>query len=142
MTEVKSCGVLIFRQQPKESFLLMEHPKRLDLPKGHVDPGETETECALRELREETGIKPGDIELDPLFRFTLQYLVNGKRYGLKEDRVLKTLVIFLAELKREVKIKCTEHHGYRWVDWAPPHHIQGQTIDPLLAAVDEYRRTA
>ncbi len=139
MIDIKSCGVLVFREQPVESFLLMRHPSRLDLPKGHVDPGETEIECALRELWEETGIAASDVQLDPTFRFTLQYTVGGKRYGLKEDRVLKTLVIFLATLTHDVKIVCTEHGGFEWVPWQPPHRIQEQTIDPLLAAVAEFR---
>ena len=56
MQQLKSCGVLVFRDEPSLSFLLMEHTQRLDLPKGHVDPGESEIECALRELEEETGI--------------------------------------------------------------------------------------
>jgi 8-oxo-dGTP pyrophosphatase MutT (NUDIX family) len=138
MSEVKACGVLLFRDQPTESFLLMRHPHRLDLPKGHVDPGETELECALRELEEETGIRAEHIELDNGFRFTLQYEVDGRRYGLG-DRVPKTLVVFLGRLLREVPIACTEHNGFEWVAWNPPHRIQVQTIDPLLAAVEAYR---
>ncbi len=139
MSDVKACGVLLFRDQPCESFLLMRHRKRLDLPKGHLDPGETETECALRELWEETGIRAGEIELDPNFRWTTEYDVDGRRYGL-DDRVHKTVVIFLGKLVREVEVACSEHVGFEWVPWKPPHHIQSQTIDPLLAAVAEYRR--
>ncbi len=55
MSDVKSCGIIVFKRDPLE-FLLMRHPTRWDLPKGHVDPGETDLECALRELEEETGI--------------------------------------------------------------------------------------
>ncbi|MEL7161300.1 MAG: NUDIX domain-containing protein, partial [Bacteroidota bacterium] len=40
---------------------------RWDLPKGHVDPGETNLECALRELEEETGVK--DLYLEQLYTF-------------------------------------------------------------------------
>ena len=138
MPDIKACGVLVFRGAPVESFLLMRHPRRLDLPKGHLDPGETETQCALRELEEETGIRAADIELDQDFRFTLGYEVDGRRYGLGA-RVPKTLVIFLGRLLRDVPIQCTEHDGYQWVPWNPPHRIQTQTIDPLLAAVEAYR---
>ena len=70
--EVKSCGFLILRGDPPCEFLLMRHADRWDLPKGHVDRGETEMECALRELHEETGITADDIELIDRFRFTTQ----------------------------------------------------------------------
>lgn len=136
MRQIKSCGVLVFRSQPVESFLLMQHADRLDLPKGHVDPGETEVECALRELHEETGITADDIELDPTFRFTTSYLVRPKRFGGEEME--KTLVIFLGRLCREVDVQPTEHLAFVWVPWNPPHRIQQQTIDPLLEKVAEY----
>lgn len=134
MDPLKSCGVLLFRSEPKRSFLLMRHADRWDLPKGHVDPGETETQCALRELWEETGIEADAISLDPNFRYTLDYQVAWREAGgqLRD----KQLVVFLAELTKPVEIKLTEHLGYQWFDWNPPHRIQEQTIDGLLAAVE------
>ena len=138
MDQFKACGVLVFRDRPVESFLLMRHPHRLDLPKGHLDPGETELQCALRELWEETGITAEDIALDPNFRWTTEYDVDGRRYGLSEP-IHKTVVIFLGRLARDIEIATSEHLGFEWVPWQPPHHIQAQTIDPLLAAVAEYR---
>ena len=133
MEAIKSCGVLLFRKEPKRSFLLMRHADRWDFPKGHVDPGETEIECALRELWEETGVKAEAIRLDPTFRYTLDYQVSWREAGgqLRD----KQLVVFLAELNQPAEIKLTEHLGYQWFDWNPPHRIQEQTIDGLLAAV-------
>lgn len=132
-----SCGFLIVRGAPLDSFLLMKHPLRWDLPKGHVDPGETEIECALRELQEETAIAPHDIEIDQNFLFENRYLVNQKRYGGR-GLVEKTLKIFLGRLIRPVDIVVTEHDDFRWFNWEPPHQIQEWTIDPLLAAVNEH----
>jgi 8-oxo-dGTP pyrophosphatase MutT (NUDIX family) len=132
MSDVKSCGFLIIRGNPIREFLLMRHDDRWDLPKGHVDEGETEMQCALRELEEETGITVDDIQIVPDFRFTLQYPVNDKRRGGLAN---KTLVVFLARLKRDLKIAATEHIGYEWFQWQPPHTIQTRTIDPVLAAL-------
>ena len=126
-----SCGVLILRGNPIQEFLLMEHADRLDLPKGHVDVGETEMQCALRELWEETGIAAEDIEIDPDFRFEHQYSVWPKK--LKGEECEKTLLIFLGRLLRDVEIAVTEHKGFAWVPWNPPHAIQEQSIDPLLS---------
>lgn len=133
-----SCGFLIVRGNPISSFLLMKHPTRWDLPKGHVDPGESDEECALRELYEETGIRPGDIEIVPGFVYESQYPVAGRRYG-GDGTVIKTLRIFLARLLDDAAISVTEHAGYEWFPWQPPHQIQPQTIDPLLAALQRFQ---
>lgn len=138
MPKVMSCGVLIVRGNPIQQFLLMEHADRLDLPKGHVDPGESEFECAIRELEEETGIRVTDIEVDEGFRFEHRYRVTPKKKKLKGKRCEKTLVIFLGRLVNDVEIVPTEHLGYAWHDWNPPHQIQAQTIDPLLAQLSDY----
>lgn len=129
MSAVQSCGFLIVRQEPEPSFLLMKHATRWDLPKGHRDKGETKIQCALRELWEETGITANQIVVDPDFKFVHQYVVQTKRSGKKKE---KKLTIFLARLIEPVSIVVTEHEGYQWFQWDPPHAIQSQTIDPLL----------
>jgi len=134
----KSCGFLIVRGQPVREFLLMRHADRWDLPKGHVDLGETEMECAWRELNEETGIAADDVELIGPFRYTTQYPVRTK----SGRTINKTLVIFLARLMRDVRIAATEHGGYQWFEWKPPHAIQTRTIDPLLAEVAQFFETS
>ena len=133
MDKVKSCGFLIYRTQPQRSILLMKHPKRWDLPKGHVDEGETNFECALRELQEETGIEERHLHIEDGFKFKDRYIVESKK-GKKK----KKLIIYLAELIEDVEITPTEHEGFEWVDWNPPHLIQEKTIDPLLKEVDQW----
>lgn len=137
MKQPRSCGFLIVRGDPIESFLLMKHPSRWDLPKGHVDPGETDMECALRELEEETGIRKDQLRIEDRFKYENHYQVSGKRYGAS-GIIEKSLLIFLGYLMEDVTLKITEHEGYDWFDWAPPHRIQKKTIDPLLAAVADY----
>lgn len=137
MPEIKSCGVLVFRRDWSQ-FLLMKHKKRLDLPKGHVDEGETDLQCAMRELREETGIKSRQIEIIPEFRWTTEYVVAPKWLDRKPHN--KQLVVFLGHLREELKVRPTEHPDFKWVAWQPPHQIQTQTIDPLLEAVDVFFR--
>ena len=102
--DIRACGVLVFRRHPARQFLLMQHADRWDLPKGHVDRGETEYETALRELHEETGIRDAELELDPHFRFSLMYTVRQKKFGGQPRQ--KELVVFLGELKKKkVKLK-------------------------------------
>ena len=173
MSKLKSCGFLIFRDNPNTSteiaktaclpidsapnslaginsssaiqdqrisFLLLKHPNRWDLPKGHVDPGETNMECALRELTEETGIQKQDIIVDPEFKFKQQYMVNSKRTNGKPGK--KKLIIYAAKLIHSIELKLTEHDRFEWFDWAPPHSIQEKTIDPLLAEFQNYHQSS
>lgn len=137
MRKLKSCGVLVFRDRPNCSFLLMKHPHRYDLPKGHIEGGESELDCALRELQEETGITHDQVQIDPDFRFEETYQARYKRF--RGEIVEKTVVIFVAWLDAEGdQLKLTEHRGYDWFEWHPPHRIQQKTVDPLLGAVQKH----
>ena len=142
MKTPKACGFLIVRGSTPQSFLLMRHRTRWDIPKGHVDPGESDIACALRELEEETGIGRRQIEVDPDFLYESRYQVKGKQYGLHDEFVEKTLLVFLGRLVSDVEIQVTEHEGYQWFPWNPPHSIQPQAIDPLLHFAEIYFRTS
>lgn len=135
MREIKACGVFVVRGKPLDAFLLMKHRDRWDLPKGHLDQGETDLECALRELEEETGIARADVELASEFRYAINYEVESQRFG---ERCRKTLVIYLARLVRDMPIVLSEHVGYEWFPWQPPRAIQKKTIDPVVSAVREW----
>jgi bis(5'-nucleosidyl)-tetraphosphatase len=136
LPELRACGVAVMRREPEVSFLLVRKPGRWDVPKGHMDPGETDLECALRELAEETGILAADIELDAEFRFEIRYLVRSRRTNNQD--ATKIVVLFLGWLKRDVEIRLTEHTRYEWFAWNPPHRIQSQTIDPLLKHIGKH----
>jgi len=138
MQKVKACGVLVFKREPAPAFLVMKHARRLDLPKGHLELNESEQECALRELWEETGIPAESVQLEPGFRYQEVYFPHEARFG--PGRVEKTLVIFLGWLLKDQPIQLTEHKGYEWLPWNPPHKLQKYTLDPLLARLEEYFR--
>ena len=60
MRKEKSCGALVYkRENNKTMILLLKHRygEHWSFPKGHVESGESEVQTALREIREETGLK-------------------------------------------------------------------------------------
>ncbi|EMI17864.1 NUDIX hydrolase [Rhodopirellula maiorica SM1] len=133
---VRAAGILLMHQGPSRQFLLMRHPDRWDLPKGHCETGESFRDTALRETLEETGIDPSNVEIDPEFCFEIRYPVSYKKTGSQVFE--KTVQYFLGYLDDKPKLVLTEHDSAEWFDWNPPHTIQAQTIDPLLAAVAKH----
>ena len=83
----KSCGAVVFRKDNGWNVLLIRHIKgrHISFPKGHVEPGETESKTAEREVLEETGLR---VRIDRRFR-------AENRYNIRPD-TQKLVVIFAA----------------------------------------------
>ena len=83
----KSCGAVIFRKAEGWNVLLIRHTKgrHISFPKGHVEPGETESQTAEREILEETGLS---VRVDRRYR-------AENRYNIRPD-TQKLVVIFTA----------------------------------------------
>ena len=83
----KSCGAVIFRKAEEWNVLLIRHTKgrHISFPKGHVEAGETESQTAEREIREETGLR---VRVDRRYR-------AENRYNIRPD-TQKLVVIFAA----------------------------------------------
>lgn len=136
MRKVRSCGVFCIRPVPRPQYLLMKHARRWDIPKGHVEDGESDIVCALRELVEETGIREEQIEIDPEFRFENTYHPRMKRHG--GEVVEKTVVVFLGRLVSPVKIRISEHEGFRWFDWNDAPDTLNSTVSGVIEATRSF----
>ena len=102
----KSCGVLPWRTvDGHKEFLLVEaFSKCWSLPKGHMEAGETETQTALRELYEETGLTA---VLDTGRSATIEYPISPV--------ARKQVVFYLGEVTGTPRAREGEIEGYRWV---------------------------
>ncbi len=103
----KSCGAVIFREEETGyEVLLIKHKNggHWAFPKGHVEKKETEEETALREIREETGLK---VKLDTGFREVVTY---SPKPGVEKD------VIYFAACRKkgEMKAQPEEVMEIRW----------------------------
>lgn len=105
----KSCGAIVYRKFHGNTELLLiknANGGHWSFPKGHVEPGETEEETALREIKEETDI---DVALIPGFREVITYTP-------KKD-ICKDVIYFLGKaLTYDYTPQESEVAQIKWVE--------------------------
>jgi 8-oxo-dGTP pyrophosphatase MutT (NUDIX family) len=128
---VQAAGGFVYTDDHK--ILLIFRRGKWDLPKGKLDNGEELEACALREIEEETGIKPSALE-GKLCTTYHTYQQNGKNW-LKESHwflITATERPFLPQTEEDIE-KC------EWVtaDQLAPYmeNTHGSVIDVVNAGV-------
>lgn len=87
---------------------LIEFWQLIDVSLGHVDPGESDMETALRETQEEAGFTSSDLRIFEDARHEMTYQVKG---------MPKTVIYWLAELlnpDKSVRLS-NEHQAFEWL---------------------------
>jgi len=112
-----SYGAVVFKiEQEKIQFLLIysERNKVWGFPKGHKEPGESEIDCALREVREETGLK--DLQFIDRFKIEDRYTTVSNRAQSKGKMIDKTSTYYLCRTDgKNIEIDNKEITDYKWV---------------------------
>lgn len=110
MNYEKSCGAVVFyREDGQNLYLLLKHKNgdHWGFPKGHVEPGETETETTLREVYEEAGLR---IRLQDGFSHKVEYS--------PKESVWKEVIYFIGEtLERKVVCQVEEIKEFCWANY-------------------------
>ena len=96
MKNEKSCGVIV---EHNGKILIVQQKKsgNYRFPKGHILPDETEEECAIREVKEETNV---DVEINKKNRYSLSYVQDGN--------INKEVVYFIGKPKNSIEEKKQE----------------------------------
>lgn len=108
-----SAGIIIFRRTEEGiKFLLLYHGGSYwNFPKGKLAEGEKTFKAALREVEEETGIKPRELRFFTWFKVVDRFTFYSKEKG----EIPRLVVYYLAETKKErIVIQPREHQGYGW----------------------------
>lgn len=103
----KSSGVIPYRlteNGPEFLLLFQRGSNTWSFPKGHMEPGETEQQTALRELWEETGLTA---TLHPAIHTTLEYAISAYRR--------KQVVLFLGKAEGTLALQEKEIRSHQWV---------------------------
>ncbi len=91
-----------------------------DLPKGHLDQGETIEECAIREVQEETGLSNVTI-VSPL-------LITYHTYEQGTHHILKESHWYLMHLNKEDTLVPQVEEDIEKIEWISSAHIQPYLI--------------
>lgn len=104
----ESAGFIVLRNGQVPWILLLKHLNsgEWDLPKGHLQPGETRFQAAKRELSEETQISLDNTTL-PLGDRSFSYGYNSP------SGVSRLITLYIAQTVQEPVIS-EEHRGYIW----------------------------
>ncbi|MCW6159716.1 MAG: NUDIX domain-containing protein [Candidatus Micrarchaeales archaeon] len=104
-----SAGVIAYNyRNGKRRFLFLKRKEFLDVPKGHIEKGESAEDAALRETKEEAGLS---VVLDPFFRHEITYW-----HMRNKEKIKKHAIFFLARVSDDAKVKISfEHDGYEWL---------------------------
>lgn len=88
----RSYGAIVYKIKDDGIYILIEHmiQGHNTMPKGHIEEGESEVECATREIKEETNL---DVTIDTSFSRDITYSPYPD--------IEKTCTYFIAELKEE-----------------------------------------
>jgi len=109
--EVSAGAIIFFYEEKKErEYLLLNYRSKTrhwDFPRGHVEINEKPIKTALREIREETGLKVKIIN-----GFQESFFFHFKDRG---ELIIKEAIYFLAKAKTKRVILSSEHNGYVWL---------------------------
>lgn len=125
-TEVGAAGGLVRHVSGK--YLFIEKKGKLDLPKGHIEPGEEPEVCAIREVSEECGITGHTIikALEPSYH---TYSWEGISY-------LKKTSWYLMHYEGEMITEPQINEGITRVEWLSPDELSRIKDNAWLSLMD------
>ncbi|HEV2146418.1 MAG TPA: NUDIX domain-containing protein [Longimicrobiaceae bacterium] len=117
----QAAGVVVYREVADgRSYLLLRSRQTRtpmwEFPKGGVEEGETEREAGERELREETGLEPPEVEIFEGFREEERYFFTLGQASAR-TLVMKRVAYFLARARTDRVRLSREASDFRWLPY-------------------------
>ncbi len=135
MTTEYASGAVVYNVQDGDICYLLLQSATDDfwgLPKGHVEKGESLTQTAVREIREETSL---ETRIDTDFKEKIEYDMNNGHH--------KDVTFFVSKVAPDVKVtrQVEEINSFGWFTYQEAHDtLTYDNLKQLLANADHYIR--
>jgi hypothetical protein len=123
---IDAAGGLV--KNDESNYLFIFRRNKWDLPKGKLDRNETNEEAAIREVKEETGLKK--INIDSFIRCTFHI------YPLKGKFVLKTTNWYLMNAPGKQKLTPQTEEDITEILWLGSENIQKVKTNTFPSVLD------
>lgn len=139
--KIITAGLIIFRRTREGyKFLLLYHGRNYwNFPKGKIEAGERSWQSALREVREETGLRTSELRFIEKFKAYERFMFRGGK-----EKIFKIVILYLAETRQpRITIVSREHEGYGWFTFNEAKRVLSkhpENIRILTTAYDFLRR--
>ena len=91
---------------------------------GHVDPGESDYETALRETKEEAGFDQNSFRVIQNFKCELNYKVTNHRDGIERPKVVTYWCAEMIDHSCKVTLS-EEHRDFKWLPLQKAKELSG-----------------
>lgn len=120
MQKIISAGIIVFRRTREGiKFLILYHGRNYwNFPKGKVESEERSWQAALREVREETGLKSTELRFVGGFKTYERFM-----YRRGQDKIFKIVILYLAETRQPRITVSHEHEGYGWFTFSEAKRV-------------------
>ena len=139
MAKIISAGIIVFRRSRDGiKFLLLYHGRNYwNFPKGKIEAGERSWQSAVREVKEETGLKQSELRFIENFKAYERFTFRGGK-----EKIFKIVILYLAETKQPRITVSWEHEGYGWFTFSEAKKVLSKYHENLkiLTTVDEFLR--
>ncbi len=154
-----TAGFIVYRPtQEGVKFLILYHRGAYwNFPKGHIEAEEKSLQAAIRETREETGLKQSDLKIIPGFKAYEKFYFRKKgsrsrlgpvshtilpvKPGVSaggSENVFKIVIFYLARTnQRQINISF-EHSGFGWFLYRDAMKILGKYKDSQRVLTQAY----
>ncbi|MFI3328560.1 MAG: NUDIX domain-containing protein [Rikenellaceae bacterium] len=124
----------------KNELLFIHRNGRWDLPKGHLESGETLEECAVREVEEECGVEGiAAVTRDDRFAQTLHAYFMNERWELKHTHWYAMQLDPASN--QNPALKPQQEEGIEVVEWQPEREatsIAAESFPTIQHVIEEY----